>query len=175
MSSIHYSRDQTNSFFYWSDKHKIHLNEALRELKEESWSWELPVFLLNRCWLRLEKIKLHQVSIRLPIDNSAEAPELKKYGQLLENGQDALLALQECWNEFGMEEFYRALRISWHWQAFGNNSWTFEQYILFIDQYKNKIAKGGLEIPLIVLGRQNTQEKHILRWINCESLSRELL
>ena len=120
-------------------------------------------------------LKLKELAIRLPPDLSNEAPEMLRYQQLIKEGKSLILASQQCWDEFGMEEFYRALRLSWQWQAFGNNGWTFKEYIFLIDQYKNKITREELEVPLIVLGRQNTKENHILKWINFESLSKRLV
>ena len=157
--------------FYWPKKHKENIRETLKEIKDESWSWKLPVFLLNRCWLRLEKITINELSLYLPLDNSAEAPELKKYNERIKSGQDALLALQECWNEFGMEDFYRALRVSWDWKCIGNKGWTYKKYIAFINQYKKKVDQQKLELPIIVLGRQNTKDTHTIRWVKDELIS----
>ncbi len=164
-----------HSPFYWPTRHKVYLKQALKELNNDFWSWKLPVFLLNRSWLRLKKIHLHELSSYLIIDNSSEAPELRKYFHLQENGHDSLLALQECWNEFGMEEFYRALRAYWDWQSRGNNGWTFNQYISLINQYKAKISKKERVLPLIILGAPNTKDKHILKWISRNSLSGAIL
>ncbi len=157
--------------FYWPKKHKEDLRKTLKKIKNESWSWQLPVFLLNRCWLRLEKIKINELALYLPLDNSAEAPELKKYNQRIISGQDSLLALQECWNEFGMEDFYRALRISWKWECIGNKGWTYQKYISFINQYKKKIIHKELEVPIIVLGRESSKDNHKVRWIKDELIT----
>ncbi len=141
------------------------LESTLEGLLGKSWSLDTPVFLFNRCWLRLEKVKLKQLGKRLPADNSAEAPELIKYNQLLAQGHDHLLAVQECWSEFGIDDFHRAIRNYWYWQDIGNHGWTFKIYLELLSQYKKSFSRSSIVIPLIILGRQNSIENHVIEWI----------
>ncbi len=138
---------------------------ALKRIEGQVWSLSLPVFLLNRCWLRLEEVPLKHLLARLPPDKSKDAPELVFYYELLRNGKDPLIAVQECWLEFGMEEFYRAYRNYWHWQEKGNNDWTFSKYLQLLNRYKTSIDNFQVSIPLIILSRSFSREKHELEWI----------
>ena len=51
-----------------------------------TWSWDLPVLIRQRCWLRLESIRLNQLHLCLPPDPRGEAPELVHYRRLRVNG-----------------------------------------------------------------------------------------
>ena len=137
----------------------------------QEWSYNLPIFILDRCWLRLEKIKLSELKQRIEIDNSGEAPELVRYQQLTRNGHTSLLAAQECWKEFGIEDFHRALRNCWEWKDRGNNGWTFKTYRTLIKTYQQSINDSIQEVPLIILARKNSQESHQLKWLRINSLS----
>ena len=53
----------------------------------------------------------YDLAKELKPDNSQEAPELIQYQQLLKDGHEHLLAIQECWNEFGIEDFHRCKRM----------------------------------------------------------------
>ena len=132
----------------------------------KNWSLEHPVFLFDRCWLRLEHVDVDKLIIRLPPDNSAEAPELIKYNQLILKGIDHLLAIQECWLEFGIEDFHRAIRNFWNFQDKGNNGWTYKIYRETISCYRRSFKHGKPSMPLIVLARSNTTEKHSVAWIS---------
>ena len=88
---------------------------------------------------------------RLPPDNSQEAPELIKYNQLLKNGCGHLLAVQECWSEFGMEEFHRAMKNNWYWQDIGNNGWTYKVYRELVNQYRQSFINSSVSIPVVIL------------------------
>ena len=151
------------------EKHKDELNSTIQSLRHEAWSLEFPVFIFNRCWFKLTKVRLNELSKQLRPDNSDELPELVRHKQLIQEGLDPLIALQECWHEFGMEDFHRSLRNSWEWQSKGNNGWTFKKYSELITTYRNNIDQSNICIPLIVLGR-NTKENHILEWMNKDSL-----
>ena len=130
-----------------------------------SWSLASPVFLFDRCWLRLDKIRMEDLIKRLPPDNSGESPELIKYNQLLKKGTDHLLAVQECWYEFGIEDFHRAIRNYWSWQDKGNNGWTFKLYVELLKQYRKSFEDASVSIPLNILGRQNSIENHVVEWV----------
>tara|TARA_B100000965_G_scaffold133054_1_gene110878 strand:+ start:838 stop:1188 length:351 start_codon:yes stop_codon:yes gene_type:complete len=98
-------------------------------------------------------------------DNSQEAPEIIQYKQLLKEGHDHILAIQKCWNEFGIEDFHRSLRNSSDWNSKGNNGWTFKKYAELIIGYRKIIEKKEVSIPIIILGR-TPKEDHHLEWIS---------
>ena len=153
-----------------SHRHQLQIQTILFTMVGEKWSFNLPVLILNRCWLKLEKIKLADLKLRLPPDSSGEAPEILLYYRLLNNGKNPLLAVQECWDQFGMEDYYRALRNCWRMNDLGNNGWTFNKYIKLISQYRSNIYNSNNIIPLIILARQESTEEHQIRWISKESL-----
>tara|TARA_Y100001968_G_scaffold329408_1_gene378685 strand:- start:72 stop:572 length:501 start_codon:yes stop_codon:yes gene_type:complete len=155
---------------------KKHLNEFKKTYKSilgKKWSLNFPVFLFDRDWFRLKKITLCDLAKELRPDNSQEAPEIIQYQQLLKEGHDHLLAIQECWNEFGIEDFHRSLRNSSEWKSKGNNGWTFKKYAELLIGYRKNIENKKITIPLIILGR-NPKEDHQLEWINDDFIS-ELL
>ena len=147
---------------------------TLDKLEGKSWSFQLPVFILNRCWLRLEEIKLSSLLDRLPVDTSREAPELVLYDRLITERFDPLIALQECWREFGIEDFCRAQRNSWEWRDRGNNSWTFKEYIALINRYRANLDNADSSVPLLILARQDSVEDHKIDWLNKERLLHNL-
>ena len=70
------------------------LIEVLDEVRRaDGWSWQLPVLLRERCWLRLSRTPLTQLHRLLPPDGRDEAPELVHYRRLLKQGMDPLLSL----------------------------------------------------------------------------------
>ncbi|WP_041391149.1 hypothetical protein [Prochlorococcus marinus] len=160
-----------DTLLFWTSQQKKCLQETFKDLEAKPWSYELPVFLLNRCWLRLEKITVMELAERLPTDNSRESPELIFYDQLLKVGYDSIFAMQLCWKEFGMEDFHRALRNSWRWKDRGNNGWTFKKYVALIEQYRANIDNSLIAIPLIVLARQDLKDRHELTWLNPKDCS----
>ncbi len=145
-------------------------SETYKSLKGNEWSLDYPVFIFDRDWFKLKKISLYDLAKELKTDNSQEAPEIIQYQQLLEEGHDHLLAIQECWNEFGIEDFHRSLRNSSDWEKKGNNGWTFKKYSELLIRYRKIIDKKNLLIPLIILGR-NPMEDHQLEWISEEFIS----
>ena len=151
-------------------KHGIEFNEAFKNLQGKKWSLNFPVFLFDRDWFRLKKVKLYDLAKELKPDNSQEAPELIQYQQLLQEGHDHLLAIQECWNEFGIEDFHRSLRNFSEWNSKGNYGWTFKKYADLLFRYRRNIEKKEIHIPIIILGR-NAKEDHQLEWINNEHIS----
>ena len=149
---------------------KKHINEFTQtseSLRGKKWSLNFPVFLFDRDWFRLKKIKFYDLAKELKPDNSQEAPELIQYQQLLQEGHDHLLAIQECWNEFGIEDFHRSLRKSSEWKSKGNNGWTFKKYAELLIGYRKIIEKEEIRIPIIILGR-NKSEDHQLEWVSDE-------
>ena len=151
-------------------KHCIEFAKAFESLKGKNWSLNFPVFLFDRDWFKLKKVKLYDLAKELKPDNSQEAPELIQYQQLLQEGHDHLLAIQECWNEFGIEDFHRSLRKCSEWKSKGNNGWTFKKYAELLFSYKKIIENEGIKIPIIILGR-HTKEDHKLEWISDEFIS----
>ncbi len=152
---------------------KKHINEFTKTYKSligKKWSLNFPVFLFDRDWFRLTKVNLYDLAKELEPDNSQEAPELVQYQQLLKEGHDHLLAIQECWNEFGIEDFHRSLRNSSEWRSKGNNGWTFKKYAELIIGYRKIIEKKEVCIPIIILGR-NSNEDHQLEWISEKFIS----
>ena len=157
--------DKTIKELSLTTRHLNILCETWKSLEGKSWSFSSPVFLLDRCWLRLEKVRFDELLNRLPPDLSGEAPELIRYNQLLNEGCDNLIAIQECWSEFGIEDFHRAIRNYWSFQDMGNNGWTFSNYLDLLYQYKKSYDDNQSVIPLIVLGRKSTFDNHTLKWI----------
>ena len=146
-------------------KHKDEFTKTYKSLKGQKWSLNFPVFLFDRDWFRLKKVDLYDLAKELQPDNSQEAPELIQYKQLLKEGCDQLLAIQKCWNEFGIEDFHRSLRNSSKWNSKGNNGWTFKKYAELIIDYRKLIENKEIKIPMIILGR-NPAEEHQLEWIS---------
>ena len=151
-------------------KHRYEFKATYISLLEKKWSLNFPVFLFDRDWFRLKKVALYDLAKELETDNSQEAPEIIQYEQLLKDGHDHLLAIQECWNEFGIEDFYRSLRKSSEWKSKGNNGWTFKKYAELLVGYRNIIENNEVRIPIIILGR-NPDEDHQLEWISEEFIS----
>ena len=151
-------------------KHIDEFTKTYKNLEGNKWSLSFPVFLFDRDWFRLKKVRLYDLAKELKPDNSQEAPEIIQYQQLLEEGHDQLLAIQECWNEFGIEDFYRSLRKTSEWNSKGNNGWTFKKYAELLIGYRRIIEDTELSIPIIILGR-NPKEDHQLEWVNEEFLS----
>ena len=151
-------------------KHIIEFREAYKSLKGTKWSLEFPVYLFDRDWFKLKKVTLYDLAKELKPDNSKEAPEIIQYQELIKEGHEPLLALQECWNEFGIEDFHRSLRNSSEWESKGNNGWTFKKYAELLIGYRTKIEDKNVTIPIIILGR-SPKENHELEWINEEFIS----
>jgi len=151
-------------------KHINEFTKTCKSLKGSMWSLDFPVFIFNRDWFMLKKISISNLAKELTPDTSQEAPEIMQYQKLLKEGHDHLLAIQECWNEFGIEDFHRSLRNSSEWNLKGNNGWTFKKYADLLMEYRAIIENKEVNIPIIVLGR-NSNEEHQLEWINQEFIS----
>ena len=70
-----------------------------QQQQERTWHGDLPVLLLDRCWLRLQVVTVQRLARTLPPDTSAEAPELVRYRTLLQQGHTELEAQEQCWQE----------------------------------------------------------------------------
>ncbi len=152
------------------EKHIDEFSKTYKSVKGKKWSLVFPVFLFDRDWFKLKKVTLHELAKELKPDNSQEAPEIIQYQQLLNKGYDHVIAIQECWNEFGIEDFHRSLRKSSEWNLKGNNGWTFKKYADLLVGYRNIVENQKIKIPIIILGR-TPKEDHQLEWISEEFIS----
>ena len=147
------------------EKHLTEFIKTYENLGGINWSLNFPVFIFDRDWFRLKKVTIYNLAKELKPDNSQEAPEIIQYQQLLNEGHEHLLAIQECWNEFGIEDFHRSLRNSSESKTKGNNGWTFKKYVELLVGYRQNIENKKVRIPIIILGR-NPNEDHQLEWIS---------
>ena len=132
---------------------------------EISWHGDLPVLLLDRCWLRLQVVTVQRLALTLPPDTSAEAPELVRYRSLLQQGLTELEAQEQCWQEFGREACAEALRRFWLMQEQGNHGWTLPAYLQLLAHYRQQVeSPGPTSLPLLVLARHGSNEVHHLSW-----------
>ena len=132
--------------------------------RAECWSWQLPVLLRERCWLRLSRTPLTERHRWLPPDGRDEAPELVHYRRLLQQGMYPLLAQQSCWREFGIEDCQRALRDYWNSRDTAIQGGTAERYRQLVSSYRERIERGITVVPMLVLARKNSVECHQLLW-----------
>lgn len=138
-----------------------------------AWSGQLPVLLLNRCWLRLTVIPVERLALELPPDLSRAAPELVRYRELIEAGFPAWQAQQQCWLDFGPEACHQALRRFWNAQEHPSHGWTLQRYLDFLSDYRHRFASHcPRPLPLLVLARPSGQslappavEEHGLFWL----------
>lgn len=129
------------------------------------WHNDLPVLLLDRCWLQLQPVPVAELAQVLPPDSSAEAPELVRFRELRQQGLQHLEAQELCWQEFGRESCSEALRRFWHAQERGNHGWTFSAYLHLLERYRHLLlGEGPSPIPLLVLARSGSAEQHRLHW-----------
>ena len=130
-----------------------------------AWHGELPVLLLDRCWLRLQVVPVRRLSQVLPPDSSAEAPELVHYRALLRSGLGELEAQEQCWQEFGREACGEALRRFWSMQDQGNHGWTLPTYLELLARYRLQLeSPGATPLPLLALARPGSGEVHHQHW-----------
>ena len=130
------------------------------------WTWDFPVLLRNRCWLRLDRIPLRQLQTVLPPDGREEAPELMHYRRLLADGVNPLVAQQVCWHDFGMEDCQRALHGFWQSQECRPHGWTASRYRQLVGAYRERFERGVMSVPMLVLARTGSAETHQLHWIS---------
>tara|TARA_B100001093_G_scaffold514647_1_gene589154 strand:+ start:386 stop:946 length:561 start_codon:yes stop_codon:yes gene_type:complete len=145
---------------------RLGLREVLMDVcKAGAWSWELPVLLRDRCWLRLDRIRLRQLMRHLPPDGRDEAPELMHYRELIAKGNEPLMAQQRCWQEFGMEDCQRALQAYWQGCEATNHGWSARRYRQLVSLYRDYFERGEASVPMLVLARRGTTEEHEIHWI----------
>ncbi|MFM7651751.1 MAG: hypothetical protein ACKO5M_02320 [Vulcanococcus sp.] len=132
---------------------------------EPRWHGELPVLMLDRCWLRLQVVPVRRLAQLLPPDASAEAPELVRYRELRRGGLGELEAQERCWAEFGREACGEALRRYWRLQDQGNHGWTLPTYLELLARYRLQLERAGATpLPLLALARPGSAEVHQQHW-----------
>jgi hypothetical protein len=130
------------------------------------WHGELPVALLESCWLRLRRVPVQRLAAALPPDGSASAPELVRYRELCQGGLDSWTAQLQCWQDFGSEAFQQAQLRFWQQQERGNHGWTLGRYLGLVERYRHGLApEGRRELPLLRLARQGSEDAHQLFWL----------
>ncbi|MCP9773580.1 hypothetical protein KBY66_13315 [Synechococcus sp. Tobar12-5m-g] len=134
--------------------------------RQTAWHGQLPVLLLNRCWLRLEVAPVADLARLLPPDSTAEAPELARFRGLRHDGIDPALAETLCWREFGPQACQAALRRYWEARDRGNHGWTLASYLAFLARYRAVFERPGRRpLPLVVLARSSQPDPHQLHWL----------
>jgi len=132
---------------------------------QAGWHGQLPVLLLERCWLQLRVVPVQELAVQLPPDSSGDAPELSRFRQLREQGIDSLSAQEQCWQDFGREACSEALQRFWRAQDQGNHGWTLERYLQLLNHYRQSIEREGPKpVPLLVLARAGSADCHQLQW-----------
>ncbi len=148
-----------------SSSQRLRTDGLLAQQQGYGWQGELPVLLLERCWLRLEPVSVQGLARVLPPDASGAAPELVRFRDLKGSGLEACLAEQLCWQEFGRGAVQQALRRYWSAQEAGNHGWTLDRYLAFLAEYRRWMeADGPKPIPLVVLARSGAPEPHRIEW-----------
>ncbi|KEF43296.1 MAG: hypothetical protein ER33_00700 [Cyanobium sp. CACIAM 14] len=153
------------------EKHWHQVRRAQEELRHcDQWHGGLPVLLLERCWLRLSRVAVEELAQRLPPDCSQEAPELRRYRELVADGLPPLEAERLCWEDFGAEACREALLRLWAAQERGNQGWTLETYLGLLQEYRRRFCQGGgRSLPLLVLARREAPgrlSRHRLLWLD---------
>ncbi len=149
-----------------TDRHQRQLELLLESQQQQRhWHGQLPVVLLDRCWLRLQVLPVEQLCSVLPPDSSGDAPELVRFRELLRQGMSSLEAQDQCWQDFGREPCSEALRRFWAAQERGNRGWTLQGYLDWLQRYRLGIeGEGPKPLPLVVLARPDGREAHQLVW-----------
>lgn len=157
----------------FTPRQRAAIAQALERLAQASeWHGALPVMLLDRCWLRLRAIPVEQLAQVLPPDTSADAPELVQFRQLVQGGESAWAAEQQCWHDFGPAAWHQALHRFWSEQERGNHDWTLQRYLDLLERYRQPFQTGEpRHLPLVVLARQEENEAHGVYWIHPSGLS----
>ena len=134
------------------------------------WSWDLPIFIRERCWLRLTKTSLNELNTIVPTNILEDAPELKRYQELVQWGYDSLIAQQYCWLEYGQENCQRAQKMLWNNYINDEyHGWNLRSYLSLISKYKHLIKAGIATVPMLTLARCDSSEPHHLNWITQKS------
>jgi hypothetical protein len=132
------------------------------------WHGNLPVALLERCWLRLRAVPVAGLAEAVPVDSSAEAPELLRWRQLVQDGSDPWSAQLVCWREFGAQACQQAQRRHWRQREQRSCGWTFAEYLTLLRDYRRGLAlPDGRRLPVLVLRRPDGDDRHTLHWLPC--------
>ena len=143
------------------------LQSLLNDLRSSlTWSWQLPVLIRQRCWLRLETIQLSELHRWLPPDGCEDAPELARYRELVALGWSPLQAQEQCWQEFGDDDCRIALQRFWASQHDRKHDWTLQRYLAMVSRYRQSIEAGVTTIPMLVLPRSGAATDHQLHWVS---------
>jgi hypothetical protein len=138
----------------------------------QEWHGQLPVAVLDRCWLRLLRVPVDQLAIQLPPDASAEAPELVRYRHWLARGLTPWQAETLCWREFGSDACQQALRRHWQQREQDPRDWNLNRYLALVSGYREQFSgREERRLPLLVLGRVGTRDPHLLLWLHGSWLS----
>ncbi|MBM5793019.1 MAG: hypothetical protein FJ049_04820 [Cyanobacteria bacterium M_surface_7_m2_037] len=133
--------------------------------QQQRWHGALPVLLLDRCWLQLQRVGVEELARALPPDSTGDAPELVMFRAWRQQGLDPLQAQERIWQEFGRESCSLALRRFWQAQERGHHGWTLSAYLQLLERYRQLLeADGPTPIPLLVLAREGNAEHHRLHW-----------
>lgn len=155
-----------NSVFIELPQLKRQLGNYQEQLKQaKGWSAELPVPLLNRCWLRLDCLKVGNLLQHLPVDASGHAPELIRFQQLLSKGNSADQAERLCWEEFSEEACHLALRRYWEAQQNPLYLWSLGNYLDFLEKYRKNIQTHCFSLPLLILPRGTEKQQLQCHWL----------
>jgi len=141
--------------------------DALLQIQQQQQRWHgaLPVLLLDRCWLQLQRVGVEELARALPPDSTGDAPELVMFRACRQQGLDPLQAQERIWQEFGRESCSLALRRFWQAQERGHHGWTLSAYLQLLERYRQLLeADGPTPIPLLVLAREGSAEHHRLHW-----------
>ena len=141
--------------------HQTELNSA------SHWCGELPVMVLERCWLRLRCIPVKALIRELPPDASAEAPELVHYRNLLQGGCPAWQAQLICWQEYGTQACQQAQQRFWAQLEAADGGWTLDRYHHFVARYRHELRNPAPRaLPLLIEARPDSGESHQLHWLD---------
>ena len=133
--------------------------------QQQRWHGALPVLLLDRCWLQLQRVGVEELARALPPDSTGDAPELVMFRAWRQQGLDPLQAQERIWQEFGRESCSLALRRFWQAQERGHHGWTLSAYLQLLERYRQLLeADGPTPIPLLELAREGSAEHHRLHW-----------
>lgn len=154
-----------------SGRHREQLGLWQMELlRAADWRDDLPVAVLESCWLRLQRVAVGELSRFLPPDSRESAPELVRFRQLRQSGLDEWSAQLQCWQEFGSEAFQQAQQRFWQSQEEATGGWTLDRYLNLLSCYRLSLQPGSVRrLPLLVLARQGCPEPHQLIWLGRES------